>query len=309
MQGIILDALGDKPAEKDSLQSALDYARRAGAKYEESLYLANLADHFLKKADYATALRYAQAALPLTRELKNLGGETVALANIGLAQIALHDIESGKRNLRASIDIDERRGSITGVSDSYAEMAQYLERAGDARGAIEALAPASRAGRADPGARPAAGHPGDAGAVRRRAPRRASWRCCSATAQIKTEALRARELEQRLGWLVAVSGALAVLRGADRRAAVCARPTGSWRTATRCCSGRPRSTRSPAWPTAAICRRRCAGWVPTAASPAPCSWPTWTTSSASTTAMATPPATPCWSRWRSACAACCATPT
>ena len=39
------------------------------------------------------------------------------------------------------------------------------------RGAIEALAPASCAGRADPGARPAAGHPGDPGAVRRRAPR------------------------------------------------------------------------------------------------------------------------------------------
>jgi hypothetical protein len=75
----------------------------------------------------------------LTRELKNLGGETVALANIGLAQIALRDIESGKRHLRASIDIDERRGSLTGVSDSYAEMGQYLERAGDPRGAIEAL--------------------------------------------------------------------------------------------------------------------------------------------------------------------------
>ena len=138
VQGIILDALGDKAAEKDSLQSALDHARRAGAKYEESLYLANLADHFLKAGDYATALRHAQAALPLTRELKNLGGETVALANIGLAQIALHDIEAGKRHLRASIDIDERRGSITGVSDSYAEMGQYLERAGDAQGAIEA---------------------------------------------------------------------------------------------------------------------------------------------------------------------------
>ena len=101
VQGIILDALGDKAAENDSLQSALDHARRAGAKYEESLYLANLADHYLKNRDYATALRYAQQALPLTRELKNLNGETVALANIGLAQIALHDIEAGKRHLRA----------------------------------------------------------------------------------------------------------------------------------------------------------------------------------------------------------------
>ena len=209
VQGIILDAVGDKVAEKDSLQLALDWARRAGAKYEESLYLANLADHFLKKGDYATALRHAQAALPLTRELKNLGGETVALANIGLAQIALHDIEAGKRNLRASIDIDERRGSITGVSDSYAEMAQYLERAGDARGAIEAWHQ----------------HRALAGQILARDQQQAileiqeqfdterrarELALLQREGGLKTEALRARELEQRLSWLVAACGALAL---------------------------------------------------------------------------------------------------
>jgi diguanylate cyclase (GGDEF)-like protein len=218
VQGIILDALGDKRAETDSLQSALDFARRAGAKYEESLYLANLADHYLKKGDYATALRHAQAALPLTRELKNLGGETVALANIGLAQIALRDIESGKRHLRESIDIDERRGSVTGVSDSYAEMAQYLERAGDAKGAIEAWHQ----------------HRALAAQILARNQQQAilemqeqfdgerrerELTLLQRDGAIKTEQLRARALEQRLGWLVAVSGALAlvvVLMGVHR---------------------------------------------------------------------------------------------
>ena len=38
------------------------------------------------------------------------------------------------------------------------------------QGRHRGLAPAPRAGRADPGARPAAGHPGDPGAVRHRAP-------------------------------------------------------------------------------------------------------------------------------------------
>ncbi len=209
VQGIILDALGDKAAEKDSLQSALDHARRAGAKYEESLYLANLADHYLKKSDFATALRYAQAALPLTRELKNLGGETVALANIGLAQIALRDLESGKRHLRASIDIDERRGSITGVSDSYAEMAQYLERAGDAKGAIEAWHQ----------------HRALAGQILARDQQQAileiqeqfdterrarELALLQRDSDLKTESLRARDLQQRLAWLVAASAALAV---------------------------------------------------------------------------------------------------
>ena len=148
-------------------------------------------------------------ALPLTRELKNLGGETVALANIGLAQIALRDIESGKRHLRASIDIDERRGSITGVSDSYAEMGQYLERAGDAKGAIEAWHQ----------------HRALSGQILARdqqqailemqeqfdAERRArELALLQRDSAIKSEALRARELEQRLCWLVAASGVLTV---------------------------------------------------------------------------------------------------
>lgn len=209
VQGIILDELGDAQGERHSLQDALDYARKAGAKYEESLYLANLADHYLKKADYATALRHAQQALPLTRELKNLGGETVALANIGLAQIAMRDIESGKRNLRASIDIDERRGSITGVSDSYAEMGQYLEKAGDLRGAIEALHR----------------HRSLADQLLQRDQQRAilemqeqfdaerralELELLQSDGAIKTEQLRARDLQQGLWWLIALGCALTV---------------------------------------------------------------------------------------------------
>ena len=139
VQAIILDAQGDVQGGRRWLQDALDHAQAAGAKNEESLYLANLADGYLKNGEYAVALRYAQQALPLTRELKSLNGETVALANIGLAQIALGEIEAGKRQLRASIDIDERRGSLTGMAQSYLEMAQALERAGDLRGAIESF--------------------------------------------------------------------------------------------------------------------------------------------------------------------------
>ncbi len=210
VQGIILDALGDSNGERHSLQDALDYARKAGARIDEALYLANLADFYLKRSDYPTALRYAQQALPLTRELKNLGGETVALANIGLAQIALRDIESGKRHLRASIDIDERRGSLTGVSDSYAEMGQYLERAGDTRGAIEALHQ----------------HRALSDQILQRdqqqailemqeqfdSDRRArELELLTRDGEIKTEQLRARDLQQGLWWLIAASGLLTVV--------------------------------------------------------------------------------------------------
>ena len=207
VQGIIRDALGDTQGERRSMEAAIEYARRAGAKYEESLYLANLADFYLKNREYTTALRYAQQALPLTRELKNLNGETVALANIGLAQIALHDIEAGTRNLRQSIDIDERRGSITGVSDTYKEMGQYLEQAGDLRGAAEALHQ----------------HRALSDQILRRDQQQAilemqeqfdsdrrtrEVELLQRDGEIKTEQMRARDLQQGLWWLLAASCAL-----------------------------------------------------------------------------------------------------
>jgi len=204
VQGIIRGDQGDTPGEKHSLEAALDYARKAGAKTEESLYLANLADFYLKNREYGTALRYAQQALPLTRELRNLNGETVALANIGLAQIALHDIDAGKRNLRQAIDIDERRGSITGVSDTYREMGQYLEQAGDLGGAIEALHQ----------------HRALSDQILRRDQQQAilemqeqfdhdrrtrELELLQRDGAIKTEQLRARDLQQGLWWLLAAS--------------------------------------------------------------------------------------------------------
>lgn len=139
VQGIVLEAMGDIQGEKRWMQAAIEHARAAGAKSEEALYLANLADVYLKNGEPATALRYGQQALPLLRESKNLNGETVALANMGLAQIALGQVDAGRRNVRASIDIDERRGSLTGMAQTYLEMGQALERAGELRAAIESL--------------------------------------------------------------------------------------------------------------------------------------------------------------------------
>ena len=138
-RAIILDAIGDIDGQKRLMAAAIEHAHAAGAKYEESLYLANMADFYLKKKEFATALDHAQRALPPARELKNLNAEMVALANIGLAQIALGQIDAGKRSLRQAIDIDERRGSLTGMAQSYLEMGAALERAGDLRGAIESF--------------------------------------------------------------------------------------------------------------------------------------------------------------------------
>jgi diguanylate cyclase (GGDEF)-like protein len=136
--GIVLDGLGDAQGERRSFELALDHARRAESKLDEVRMLANMADFFLKTAEYDIALQYAERALPLARDLNDVSSETVALANLGLSHISLHHIELGKRYVREAMAIDERRGSPSGVSDTTRELAVYLEKAGDLSGAIAA---------------------------------------------------------------------------------------------------------------------------------------------------------------------------
>ena len=137
-QGIVLDDLGDRTGERTSFEQAIEDARHAGAKIDEVGYVANMSDFYLKAGDYRTALERAERALVLARELHDPTSETVALANMGLAQISLHQIDAGKRNVRAAMAIDERRGSIRGVSAIQSELGIYLEKAGDLGGAIAA---------------------------------------------------------------------------------------------------------------------------------------------------------------------------
>ncbi|HKX42773.1 MAG TPA: diguanylate cyclase, partial [Burkholderiaceae bacterium] len=136
--GIVLDGLGDLQGERRSFEQALAFARRAGSKLDEVHFLANLADFFLKTADYKTALATAEAALPIARELNDQSSEMVALANMGLAHISMRHWDIGKRYVREAMAIDERRGSITSVADLHRELGDYLEKSGDLVGAVAA---------------------------------------------------------------------------------------------------------------------------------------------------------------------------
>lgn len=201
--GIVLDAQGDQQGERRSFELAIEHARRAGAKIDEALYLANLADFFLKNGDYKTALAHAEQALPLTRELKDVNSETVALINIGLAHISLKHFELGKQRVQEAIAIDERRGSATGVSDSFHELGIYLEKAGDLPGALAAYHR----------------HRTLAGGILQRDQQKAILAMqeqydadrrtrelvlLNRESEIKAEQLRRRDLEQRLWWMLAL---------------------------------------------------------------------------------------------------------
>ncbi|MEP6873930.1 MAG: GGDEF domain-containing protein [Burkholderiales bacterium] len=202
--GIVLDGLGDQPGERHSFELAIDCARRAGAKGDEVRYLANLSDFFLKTGEYKTALAHAERALPLTRELKDTNSENVALANIGLAHIAMRHFEIGKRYVHEAIAIDERRGSVPSAADMYRELGVYLEKAGDLSGSIAAYQTHRRmiAGilRGDQQkAILAMQEQYDADRRTR------ELTLLNRESQIKAEQLHRRDLQQRLWWLLAAA--------------------------------------------------------------------------------------------------------
>jgi diguanylate cyclase (GGDEF)-like protein len=204
MAALVADDLGDIQGERRSFELASDYAHRAGAKIDEALYLANMADFFLKNGDYKTALAHAERALPLTRELKDTNSETVALANIGMAHISLQRIELGKRYVREALAIDERRGSLGYVSVLLQEFGSYLEKAGDLPGAVAAYHRHRQLARGilrDEDQKAILGMQEQYDADQRTR----SLAVLNRENDVKVEQLRRRDLQQRLWWLLAAT--------------------------------------------------------------------------------------------------------
>ena len=129
---------GDAAGELHAMQRTMELARAVGAREDEVLGLANLADHYLKVGDFETALRLSREALPLARELADPGAESVALANIGFALISMRRLGEGLASVRRSIAIDERAGALTNIAMVEEELGRYLEQAGYLREAVQA---------------------------------------------------------------------------------------------------------------------------------------------------------------------------
>ena len=130
IDGILFGMAGRTADELRASQAAIEFARQAGAKRREVLTIANLADFYLKREDYATALRLALEALPLAREVKELSSESVALTNAGLASIALGRHEEGKALVRQALMLEERGGALSEMLAIQLEFGVMLEKVG-----------------------------------------------------------------------------------------------------------------------------------------------------------------------------------
>jgi diguanylate cyclase (GGDEF)-like protein len=119
-------------------RAALEHARLGGNRHQISVGMANIADFYLSNGDFQTAYDLSQKALPIAREANDLPAQSVALANTGLALIAMKRKDEGLPLVRESAAIDERSGSASILADSQLELGGYLERAGYLDDALQA---------------------------------------------------------------------------------------------------------------------------------------------------------------------------
>lgn len=134
--------IGNAPGNErgfEAARQALEMARKYGFKRDESLYLANLADFHLGRGDDRAVYQVSKEALALARSSGYTRSENVALTNLGLAEIALGQIELGKRHVNEAVQYEIQRGDMQGAALTYLDLGRQLERVKDWAGAVRAF--------------------------------------------------------------------------------------------------------------------------------------------------------------------------
>jgi len=122
--------------ELAAMQEALAIARKTQSKIAESRALVNLSDIMLRRHRYREALDLARQSLDVAGELGEATLVSTSKANMGFALFGLSRVAEGKRLTDEALAGYERTGATAEIAGLLGEYAQYLERAGDHKGAL-----------------------------------------------------------------------------------------------------------------------------------------------------------------------------
>lgn len=129
--GLLAYSSGDKRGAFDLFNQALAINNELGAKPNSALSLNNLGVVHDGMGDAKAALEYFNKALTVFREIENKSGEAMMLYRIASLQKKSGQIEEGRRNIVAALDIVETlRGKIASMdlrSSYFATVQQYYE--------------------------------------------------------------------------------------------------------------------------------------------------------------------------------------
>jgi diguanylate cyclase (GGDEF)-like protein len=131
-----LEILNRPKQELAAMQEALAIARNAHSDVTECFALINLADIYLRRKDYRTALDLSERSLKLAQQQDDMSLIAVSKANIGFALFGLGRIDAGKRLVEEALAEYERRGAHAEIADLLGDYGQYLANAGDFKAAL-----------------------------------------------------------------------------------------------------------------------------------------------------------------------------
>jgi diguanylate cyclase (GGDEF)-like protein len=137
-RAVLFSELGEHRKAEASGRLTLDYARQTGSDAILALALGNSADYLLRLGEYQGAVFRAEESLALALKSGDLLSQALAHLNIGLAKIAMKQVEAGRKEVMKAIAMDEAQGQRAAVAADWHELGTFLEGAGDWAGAIDA---------------------------------------------------------------------------------------------------------------------------------------------------------------------------
>ena len=137
LEGETADASADYVEGRRALLEALMHARRFGSERLAMLALIDLADVELKTRSYAAALDYSGQAIALARKLHSPLFERIATFTMGMAELGLGNLPSGKQMVDAAIQQSLAAGDLVNADDMMRRYRVALEKAGDLRAALD----------------------------------------------------------------------------------------------------------------------------------------------------------------------------
>ncbi len=139
LHAIVRQYAGAHDEARQLMERALYHARRDGDRRMIAVLLANLAYAYLDRNEAQRALATANEAYQLALEIGHASSMSLALHNGGIAKIVLGRVKEGKEDVKRSITLELQSGGSTYAADGWRELGQYLEKAGDLAGAVEAF--------------------------------------------------------------------------------------------------------------------------------------------------------------------------
>lgn len=131
-----LASLGDLPAGEALARDGLAEARARGLRREEGTFLNALSYIAGLKDDQVTGLNLDLQDLPIWRELGDIQGEAVALANVGGDWLWFGQLARARQHLEAALKLSRIAGARSLECGPLTDLSQVLLRQGDAAQAL-----------------------------------------------------------------------------------------------------------------------------------------------------------------------------